>query len=92
MSQEQLAKAIGVTQSAIGQCERGEVKEMAPSNLLRAANILDVNPIWLISGSGAMLDRSPNTDDLAFQVDSLSEAERVVVKAVIEGLIAARKQ
>ena len=91
MSQEQLAKAIGVTQSAVGQCERGETKEMTPSNLLRAANILDVNPIWLISGKGGMLDRNPSTDDLAFKVDQLSEAERVVVQAVVEGLMNARK-
>lgn len=91
MSQEKLAKMIGISQSAVGQCERGETKELTPSNLLRAADALDVNPIWLVTGRGGMLDRQPNTDSLSTKIQDLDEHQRGVVMAVVESLLASKK-
>jgi transcriptional regulator with XRE-family HTH domain len=90
LSQERLGKMMGISQSAVGQCERGITKELTPSNLLRAADALDVNPIWLVNGKGSMLDRNPNTDSLAIRIQELNEGQRAAVMAVVESLLASR--
>lgn len=87
MSQVQLGKAVGVTQSAVGQWERGETKEMTPSNLLRAADALDCNPVWLVTGEGKPYDRAPETDALFSKMMQLDQEQRAVVLAVVEGLL-----
>jgi len=88
MSQVTLGKMMGISQSAVGQCERGETKELTPSNLLRAAAALDINPIWLIDGKGSMLDRRPSTADLAAKIEQLDESQRAAVLAVVESFLA----
>ena len=52
MTQTQLAKAIGVDQSAISQIERGDSKGANAENLLKIAAVLQTNPQWLLTGRG----------------------------------------
>jgi SOS-response transcriptional repressor LexA len=52
MSQEQLAKASGVSQSTIAQIESGRNK--GTKHILKLATALGVSPEWLESGRGAM--------------------------------------
>jgi transcriptional regulator with XRE-family HTH domain len=52
MTQQQLAKAIGVDQSAISQIERGDSKSANAENLLKIAAVLNTNPQWLLTGKG----------------------------------------
>lgn len=47
-----VARAIGVTASALSQWERGAVKNLRPENLLRAARFYAVSLPWLITGIG----------------------------------------
>lgn len=88
LSQEKLGKMMGISQSAVGQCERGLTKELTCSNLLRAADALDVNPIWLITGMGEMLDRSPSIGILSVKIAELNDQQRSAVMAVVEAFLA----
>jgi transcriptional regulator with XRE-family HTH domain len=54
MTQVELAKAVGVDQSAISQIERGNSKGASAENLLKIAAILKTNPHWLLTGKGGM--------------------------------------
>lgn len=47
-----VARAIGITPSALSQWERGAVKNLRPENLLKAARFFDVSLPWLITGVG----------------------------------------
>ncbi len=84
LSQDKLAKAVGITQSAVSQCERGETLELMPSHLFCAANVLNVNPEWLITGQITVAS-------LGAKLCRLSDTEMVVVHAVVDGLLAAQK-
>lgn len=53
MSQEQLAKASGVSQSTIAQIERG--RNQGTKHILKLAGALGVRPEWLETGRGEML-------------------------------------
>lgn len=48
----QVARAIGITPSALSQWETGAVKNIRPENLLAAARYFDVALPWLITGNG----------------------------------------
>jgi transcriptional regulator with XRE-family HTH domain len=52
LSQDALGKAIGVTRSAISQCELGMSNSLTAENLTKAAIRLGKNPLWLATGDG----------------------------------------
>jgi transcriptional regulator with XRE-family HTH domain len=54
ISQEKLAKAIGVKQAAISQLETGESKSFRGTTLVSIAQTLKVSPDWLATGKGPM--------------------------------------
>jgi len=56
LSQEQLAKDIGITRSAIAQVELGISTSMNAENLARAAKRLGREAIWLATGEGEEFD------------------------------------
>lgn len=47
-----VARAIGVTASALSQWETGTTKHIRPEHLLSAARFFDVSIEWLITGTG----------------------------------------
>lgn len=60
MSQEQLAKAVGITQPAIAKLISGRAKSSKKS--LEMAIALNVNPAWLVNGVGAIRDGIPESN------------------------------
>jgi len=67
LTQEQIAKGIGVSTAAVAQWETGDSKTMRPVNLFRAARILKKSPEWLATGEGYEEAR----DDLIDAIDKL---------------------
>jgi transcriptional regulator with XRE-family HTH domain len=59
----QVARAIGITPSALSQWERGSVRNMRPDNLLSAARYFDVSLPWLITGAGPRKAEEAVTDE-----------------------------
>lgn len=54
LTQQELAKAAGVPQSAISEVETGESKSPSGTNLVSIAFALKVSPGWLAQGKGQM--------------------------------------
>lgn len=52
LTQEALAKAIGVTRSAIAQVEGGISNSLNAENITKAARYFGRNPLWLATGEG----------------------------------------
>lgn len=52
ISQSDLARAIGVNRAAINYWIKGKTKEVEGTNLAKAANVLGVTPLWLMTGKG----------------------------------------
>ena len=50
MTQKQLAKAVGISQSTLGALELGNNK--STKAIVSVARVLDVNPTWLETGKG----------------------------------------
>lgn len=53
LTQEQLAKAIGITQASMTDLETGKSKSPASQTLTKLARVLEVDPEWLMTGKGA---------------------------------------
>lgn len=89
-TQNQLAKAIGVSPGAISQLERGEVHSMAYPHLRAAARFLRCDMDWLATGEGSRKPRSPITQLsaeavlLADQIDRLDNHQREIISAMIQ--------
>lgn len=85
LTQEDLARAAGVTQSTIGNIEAGTRKN--PRELLAIASALDVDPTWLKTGKAITLSSSHssivaafkapegNTQDTHWPIRSISAAD-----------------
>lgn len=57
LSKSDLARAVGVSPSAIAQWENGETKTLEGENLMRAAAALSVDAMWLATGRGGQTPR-----------------------------------
>ena len=53
ISPAELARALGLTSTAISKLRHGTSKSMSPHNLFRAAWVLGVDPYWLATGRGS---------------------------------------
>lgn len=65
MSQETLAKAVGVKQSSISDLETGATKEISGGTLIDICETLKIRPEWLFKNTGSMEPRPSEllTDD-----------------------------
>ena len=72
LSQTQLAKLVGVTQSAIAQIETGMTRNIKAPTLLRLSAALKASPYYLMTGKG---DRGGEqvSDDTPFELLKLYE-------------------
>ncbi len=52
LSKSELARLCGVSPSAVTQWESGETKTLEGENLVRAADALRVDALWLATGKG----------------------------------------
>lgn len=52
LSQEQVAKMVGVKQGSYTQLETGKTKTPRASNLTKYARLYEVDPEWLMTGKG----------------------------------------
>lgn len=73
LSQEALARLVGVTRSAVSQMESGKTKDPRPHHLVRYARALGMETDRLVEGGVRAGDRA------AVQYGTLSPAERVLV-------------
>ena len=64
LTQEQLAKAIGVSRVTITQWETGSTKTMRFEHLFEAARVLNKSAEWLMTGKGFALPPEGLTDAL----------------------------
>lgn len=53
LSQESLAKLIGIKQGSLTQLETGKSKGPSSKTLTKLARIFDIDPEWLMTGKGA---------------------------------------
>ena len=92
LTQLELAKAIGITNGAISNLERGDSHTMAADHLFKAAKALRVDAEWLATGKGPktgkplLIHLSQEATLLADQIDRLSEEQRHIVAALIQQL------
>lgn len=52
LSQDAVAKAVGVTRAAVSQWENGSTKDLKLSNIFKLARVLKKNAEWLGTGEG----------------------------------------
>lgn len=52
LSQEAVAKAVGVSRAAVSQWENGSTKDLKLTNFFELARLLKKNPEWLATGHG----------------------------------------
>ena len=55
LTQTELGKKVGVSQSALAQVESGMTQTIKGNTLLRLAAALEANPRWIMSGKGEPL-------------------------------------
>jgi len=83
-TQEQLARQAGTNQAVIQKIENG--KSLRPRNINEIAEVLGVNPAWLMFGEDAESNLSPDAITVAEEWSQLSEPHRSRIKQEIHGL------
>lgn len=86
-----LAKELGITESAVSHWGNGNTKKIASDKLFAVARALNVNPEWLATGEGVMqrnrgagASLSREGEMLLEQYEQLPEARRRAVRAVVD--------
>lgn len=80
LTQADLSRASGVSQTGISALELGRGKTATGENLFALADALRVNPRWLISGEGPMDD---DTSDRQKLIDMLSGVPLEKLQALV---------
>ncbi|MBV9281710.1 MAG: helix-turn-helix transcriptional regulator [Chloroflexi bacterium] len=90
LSQDGLARQLGVTRQQVYQVERGDQQHMRKSTLQRYAQVLDVSERYLETGfepfSGASDTSWPPLEVCLRHTSRLSEEDIAQVKRIIEAL------
>lgn len=91
LTQRELAKHLGVTQSAVGQWE---VARTAPSrdHLPAISETLGIPLRTLLDAHGGDVTFSPDVARLALKVTMLTEGERAAIEAAVEGMLSYRRE
>jgi transcriptional regulator with XRE-family HTH domain len=83
-TQEQLARQAGTNQAVIQKIENG--KSLRPRKINEIAEVLGVNPAWLMFGEDAESNLSPDAIAVAEEWSQLSEPHRTRIRQEIHGL------
>lgn len=84
-TQEQLARQAGTNQAVIQKIENG--KSLRPRKINEIAEVLGVNPSWLMFGDEAENSLSPDAVAVAEEWSQLSEPHRSRIQREIHSLI-----
>jgi len=76
LTQDQLAKAVGVSAAAVAQWETGDSKSLRPENLFKAARALNKSAEWLATGEGPETPRW-QLHDMVNEM-SVNDAQQVI--------------
>jgi transcriptional regulator with XRE-family HTH domain len=88
LTQEQLAKRVGVSRPAVGMWEGGQTKTIEGENLVRTAYVTGVDPLWLAAGEGEMHPASMAKEDHGIVPKKFADAWRQIDSKTREHLIA----
>lgn len=83
-TQEQLARRAGTNQAVIQKIENG--KSLRPRKINEIAEVLGVNPAWLMFGDEAESSLTPDAIAVAEEWSQLSEPHRTRIRQEIHGL------
>lgn len=90
LTQDELAKLVGVTQGAIAQIENNMRKTISAPTLLKLAAALEANPEWILTGKGdpkAMPQVSQeSTTELVGLFEGMTEANKAALLAAAKAL------
>lgn len=86
LNQTELAERVGLSQQQISSLETGAAEETTA--LVKIARVCGVNPFWLDSGEGAMLDPLVRTDEalrqVALAMEPLADYQRQTAASIVE--------
>jgi transcriptional regulator with XRE-family HTH domain len=83
LTQEQVAEHCGITDGAVSAWERGQAQKIAAETLFAVADLLRVDPRWLIIGESQGGEQSAA---LAQEIAGLPDEQRAAVLALIRSL------
>lgn len=93
LSQTELALRLGCTQGLISKIERGDQNETAL--IVKMANLCKVNPFWLDSGDGAMIEPLYNLSNQQSHVlkamQNMDEYQQTVLTKITNSLVEPEK-
>jgi len=88
LTQEFVAKEVGVTKAAISAIERGDTKNMRPDHLFKLADVLQCSARQLVFGRDRDEDLllGDDTGSITGEYESLLEADKKIVHSLIQNL------
>ena len=88
LTQEALAKKIGISRPAVALWETGQTKAIESKNLMLAANACRVDPLWLATGAGEIQPNWMVRDELGEAPPRLVNAWRQLDDEMKEHILA----
>lgn len=86
-SQVDLANAIGITKSAVGQWKNGHIKNIRPNNLFALAHATGFSAEWIGTGKGNMRELDSITDEEKQVIEAYrtaSDSVKFMLKTILE--------
>lgn len=84
--QQEFAKLVGMSQSALSEVESGRSKEPRASAFMRMVRLLQVSPRWLAEGKGPMRDHNDDERELIEVFRGIDEKSRRLLLASARAL------
>lgn len=78
LTQDQLAKLVGVSRPSVGMWEGGQTKTIEGENLVRTAYATGTDPLWLATGEGQMHPASMGKEHTGVIPKKLADAWRQI--------------
>lgn len=82
-TQEQVAELCNITDGAVSAWERGQAVKISAQTLFSVADLLRVDPRWLVTGERRTHEQAAS---LASEIEALPDEQRAAVLALIHSL------